>query len=80
MSYKLEKLMQENNQLLREQAGHFIAMRAALETIMVYLPACATQQFVDRDAVKRITHAYAATQFGLRPWKPFRKRPKRRTY
>jgi hypothetical protein len=56
---KLEILMAENNKLLREQLNHLIALRADLQTVMVYLPACASGREASREAVLRLAKASA---------------------
>ncbi len=71
---RLERLMEENNRLLREQSEHLISLRALLQTVMVYLPACASGREVDRKAVTRLSTAYATAEGDLRQ----KQKPKRR--
>jgi hypothetical protein len=79
MSRNLELLIEENNALMRQQTEQLASVRALLQTIMVYLPACASGREVDRKEVMRIAKAHAATEIALRP-KRLRFRPKRKTY
>jgi len=80
MSTKLEKLMEENNALLRQQAAQFGSMCAILQTIMVYLPACASERGADRKAVMRLANACAVAEKDFQPKKRVRKRLKKRIY
>ena len=74
---KLEKLMEENNRLLRQQGEHFVSMRALLQVIMVYLPSCASGRDVEKKTVMRLVNALAEGEKDFRPKKRIRKRPKR---
>jgi hypothetical protein len=54
------------NALLLDHADHIIAMRAMLQIIMIYLPACASEREASRDAVMRIVRASHAEDKKLR--------------
>jgi hypothetical protein len=45
------------NALLLDHTNHIIAMRAMLQSIMIYLPACASEREASRDVVMRIIRA-----------------------
>ena len=54
------------NALLLDHTDHIIAMRAMLQVIMIYLPACSSEREASREAVMRIIRASHAEDKKLR--------------
>jgi hypothetical protein len=53
----IAKLLRHNNALLVEVLGSLLTIQANLQTVMLYLPACASGNDVSRDASMRICQA-----------------------
>lgn len=51
------KLLRENNALLLELLRSLIAIRADAKTIMLYLPACASELEASKEVVMRLVEA-----------------------
>lgn len=73
----MAKLLRENNALLLELLSSLITIRADIQTIMVYLPACASEREASRDAVMRLVEASHQEDKRLRA--EVRKRLKKRS-
>ena len=54
------------NALLRDHTDHMISVRAALEVIMVYLPACASGEEPSKATVMRLCKAYEVADKRIR--------------
>jgi len=61
----LAELLRANNAFQLEQLAHLIAIRANLETAMIYLPACASGAEVSKASVDRIIRASHRTENSL---------------
>lgn len=71
----IAKLLRQNNALLLEVLGSLLTIQANLQTVMVYLPACASEREASRDVVTRV--CLAADKESKRLFRVIRKRLKK---